>query len=111
MSKNFGDQIHSDIWGATLVQILSGKKYYISFTDDATRLTTLYLLHAKSEAFETYKQYHAWVKNTMNAPIKILHSDCGGEYVDKEFIKYLKDSRTEHHFTVYDIAEQNGVAE
>ena len=110
-SKDFGDQIHSDLWGPAPIATFGKKQYYISFTDDATRLTNLYLLREKSEAFEAYQQYHAWVKTQMKVPIKILHSDNGGEYLSKPFIKYLKDSGTEHRLTVNDTPAQNGVAE
>ena len=55
-----------------------------------SRLTHLYLLQTKSEAFSTYKEYEAWCRTQLDVKIKFLHSDRGGEYLDKEFILYLK---------------------
>ena len=40
----FGGEIHSDLWGPAPVKSRGGKRYYITFTDDKTRLTHLYLL-------------------------------------------------------------------
>jgi Reverse transcriptase (RNA-dependent DNA polymerase)/Integrase core domain/GAG-pre-integrase domain/Zinc knuckle len=110
-APNFGDIVHSDLWGRTPVSTNNGKNYYVSFTDDATRLTHLYLLRNKSDAFKAYKEYSAWVKTNRNTTIKRLHSDRGGEYVGEEFQNFLKMEGTEHILTVHDTPEQNGVAE
>jgi hypothetical protein len=52
----FGDEVHSDLWGPSPVETRAGKCYYITFTDDMSCLTHLYLLHTKDEAFGTYKE-------------------------------------------------------
>ena len=49
--------MHSDLWGPAPVESKGGKKYYITFTDDKTRLTHLYLLRKKDKVFATYKEY------------------------------------------------------
>ena len=110
-ANKFSDEIHSDLWGPAPVATKGGKKYYITFTDDMSCLTHLYLLHAKSDAFLTYKQYKAWCKTQLDEKIKILHSNRGGENFDKEFILYLKKQGVEQKLTVHDTASQNGVAE
>jgi hypothetical protein len=71
----FGGEVHSDLWGPAPVESRGGKRYYITFTDDKTRLTHLYLLRKKDEAFDTYKEYEAWVNTQLSAKIKVLHSD------------------------------------
>jgi hypothetical protein len=76
------------------VESRGGKRYYITFTDDKTRLTHLYLLRKKDEAFTTYKEYEAWVDTQLSARIKVLHSDRGGEYKAKEFVSHLKTKGT-----------------
>jgi hypothetical protein len=40
----FGGEVHSDLWGPAPVVTKAGKCYYITFTDDKTRLMHLYLL-------------------------------------------------------------------
>ena len=74
-------------------------------------LTHLYLLRVKSEAFKSYKQYEAWCATQLGVSIKILHSDRGGEYMDKGFILYLKFQGTEQKLTMHDMLAHNGVAE
>ncbi|PPR00726.1 hypothetical protein CVT24_000950 [Panaeolus cyanescens] len=58
-AKEFGDEVHSDLWGPAPVETLRGKKYYVSFIDDKTRLTSIHFLRAKSDTFEAYKEYEA----------------------------------------------------
>ena len=50
-AANLGKEIHSDLWGPAPVATKGGKRYYITFTDDMSRLTHLYLLCTKNEAF------------------------------------------------------------
>jgi transposase InsO family protein len=83
----------------------------VSFTDDATQETQLYLLKTKSEVFTVYKRFEAWVKTRMSRPIKVLHMDQGGEYMSENFHTHLADTGTKHHLTVHDTPEQNGIAE
>ena len=110
-ATKFGDEVYSDLWGLAPVETKGGRKYYVTFTDDMSRLTHLYLLCLKSEAFEAYKQYEAWCTMHLGVAIKILHSDCGGEYLDKGFTLYLKSRGTEQKLTVHDTPAHNGVAE
>ena len=86
----FGGEVHSDLWGKVPVESKGGKHYYITFIDDKTWLTHLYLLAKKDEAAKCYKQYEAWVETQMGAKIKVLSSDRGGEYQGDEFVEYLK---------------------
>jgi hypothetical protein len=79
-----------------------GKHYYITFTDDKTRLTYLNLLRNKSDAFGSYKEFEAWCDTHLDTHVKILHSDRGGEYLGKEFVLHLKSKGTMQKLTVHD---------
>jgi hypothetical protein len=86
----FGAKIHSDLWGPAPVAMKGGRHYYVTFVNDLTYFTHLHLLTKKSDALNAYKEYEAWCKMQMKKPIKVLHSDHGGEYMGKEFMLYLK---------------------
>ena len=49
-----GDEIHSDLWGPAPVELINHKSYYVSFTDDHSRYTRIYLLHGKDNTFDSY---------------------------------------------------------
>ena len=100
-----------DLWGPSPVTILCGHRYYVSFTDDKTCLTYLHLLKHKSDTLNAYKDFEANCKTQHKANVKVLHSDCGGEYTRKEFVMHLKWNGTKQKLTVHDTPENNGVAE
>ena len=56
-----GGEVHSDPWGKVPVKSKGGKIYYVTFIDDKTPLTHLYLLQSKDKMEKVYKQYEAWV--------------------------------------------------
>lgn len=65
----------------------------------------------KSDTLTCYKHYEAWAETQLNAKLKRLQSDRGGEYISDEFNQYLKSKGTMRSLTVHDMPEQNGVAE
>jgi Pol polyprotein, beta-barrel domain/Integrase core domain/GAG-pre-integrase domain len=107
----FGDEVHSDLWGPAPVPTKAGKRYYVTFTDDMSRLTHLYLLRTKDEALGAYKVYDTWVGTQLNSRIKMFYSDRGGEYLGKDFASYLKSKGTAQKLTVHDTPQQNVIAE
>ena len=109
--QNFGDEIHSDLWGPGEVETLGKYKYWVSFTDDWSRWTTVYLLWVKSDVFPAYTAFALWVQTHMGVTIKCLHMDRGGEYMSLEFGKYLEKHGTERQLTVHDTPAQNGISE
>jgi hypothetical protein len=97
--------------GKSPVESKGGKLYYVTFIDDKTRLTHLYLLKTKDEAVDTYKKYEAWVETQMNKKIRALNSERGGEYQGKEFVAYLKSKGMIQKLNVHDTPQHAGVSE
>lgn len=110
-SAAVGEEIHSDLWGPAPVETIARKKYYVSFTDDYSRYTTIYFLQTKDETFSSYQLYEAWLLTQHHTRIKCLRSDRGGEYLSEEFSNHLKKQGTIRKLTVHDTPEHNGVAE
>jgi hypothetical protein len=110
-AQAFGDEIHSNVWGPARIESLGGRKYYVSFTDDAIRWTTIFLLRQKSDTFDAYKSFTAWVKTQFSIDIKCLHCDRAGEYLSMEFLAFLDKNGTNLKVTVHDTPEQNVVVE
>ena len=111
VSHTLRGKIHSDIWGPANPQSYNGRLYYINFTDDYTRWTTIYCINKKLNIFNKYKEYEAWLKTQYGKQIKVLQSDRGGEYLSNEFTKHLKGKGTIRTLTVHDTPEENGVVE
>jgi hypothetical protein len=54
--------------------------------DDYTRMTVVFFLKNKSEAFENFNIYKEMVENEMDSKIKCFRSDNEGEFTSKEFV-------------------------
>ena len=46
--------VHSDIHGPLCVESLGGARYFSTFTNDFSRMTFVYFLHDKSDAFKVF---------------------------------------------------------
>jgi transposase InsO family protein len=109
-SKTPGEVIHSDV-GSYEVQSREGYKYFISFIDDCTKAVFLYPMKFKSESFSCFKIFRATFEKINNHIIKSLRTDNGGEYISKEFEKYLENSGIRHEPGPPHSPQLNGVAE
>jgi hypothetical protein len=79
-AKGVLDIVHSNICGPMSATSLSGYVYYVSFIDDYSRKTWIYLLKAKNEVFGKFKEFKALVENLIEWKIKTLQLDNGGEF-------------------------------
>ncbi|KAF7372511.1 Retrovirus-related Pol polyprotein from transposon TNT 1-94 [Mycena venus] len=61
-ATRYGEQVFSNVWGPAQVQTIGGRLYYVTFTDDSTHETMLYLIQKKSQTFDAYLDYEAWAK-------------------------------------------------
>ena len=66
--------------------------YYVSFIDDFSHKTWIYLLKGKSEVFSKFKEYKALVEKQTDKKIKTLQSDNGGEFTSDIFKEICRDS-------------------
>ncbi|GJW12154.1 zinc finger, CCHC-type containing protein [Tanacetum coccineum] len=103
--------VHSDICELNGQLTRGGNRYFITFIDDCSRYTYVYLLKSKDQAFETFKIYKAEVENQRGKKIQILRSDRGGEYFSTEFSSYCESHGLIHQRTAPYTPQQNGVAE
>ena len=57
---------------------LKGERNFMLLVNDYTRMTIVFVLKNKSEAFENFKIYKEMVENEMDSRIKCLRLDNGG---------------------------------
>lgn len=110
-SKRALELIHSDVCGPITPNSINGHRYIVSFIDDYTHFTMVYLLTKKSEVFEKFREYKESVTSRFGQRIVRLRCDNGGEYRSEVFKKYCIDSGIQIEYTVPYTPEQNGVAE
>ena len=91
--------VHFDICELNGQLTRGGKRYFITFIDDYSRYTYVYLMRTKDEAFDKFKQYKSEVENQKDRKIKMLRSDRGGEYFPDSFNKFCEDHGIIHQKT------------
>lgn len=73
--------IHTDWCGPMQTESLGGNKFFLLFTDDFSRMSWVYFLKTKTQAFEFFKSFKALVEKQSGQNIMCLHIDRGGELI------------------------------
>lgn len=103
--------IHSDVWGPSRVANISGSRWFVTFIDDYTRLTWVYLMKSKSEVASIFPSFHKFIQNQFGTKIQTFRSDNGKEYFNQELDTYFEKEGILHHSSCTNTPQQNGVAE
>jgi hypothetical protein len=103
--------VHSDICEINGMLTRGGKRYFITFIDDYSHFTYVYLLRTKDEAFGKFKEFKKMVENQKERQIKVLRSDRGGEYFSKEFSTFCEENEIIQQMTAPCTPQHNGLAE
>ena len=100
--------IHSDVCGLVKPCSLGGGEYFVTFIDDFTRYSTLYIMKSKFEVFDKFLLYKNLVEKQSGNKIKSLRPDNGREYTGVKFQNFLRDEGIRHEHIVPRTPEQNG---
>lgn len=77
--------VHVDIYRPMQNPTLAKCKYMLFFIDDYFRMIWLYLLQAKSYAFESFVKFKALVEKQSSYYLKKFQTNHGGEFTLNEF--------------------------
>jgi transposase InsO family protein len=101
--------VFCDVWGPTPI-FVGRYKYYISFIDDFSKFTLIYLMHDRSEAQHIFLQFQSHVERLLDTRIKCVQSDWGGEY-QKLHRQFFWSLGIVHHVSSPHTHQQNRSAE
>lgn len=90
---------------------VGGNRYILTFIDDYSRYTVVKLLKQKNEVTRTVKDYINSMKTYFEHEIKVIRTDNGREYINRELRDFLRERGIKHQFTVAYTLQQNGLAE
>jgi len=68
-------------------------------------------IKSKNQTLEEFKAFKTLIKKRHDIKIKAIQSDNGHEYVNKEFLEYLRDQEIQRRLSTAYTPEQNGVGE
>ena len=103
--------VHSDLCGPMQTASINSERYFITFINEFSGRVSISLLHTKDGALTQFQTYRSRAENSSGKVIKALRTDGGGEYLNKEFKKYLVTAGIRHIVTPPYSPSQNGMAE
>nr|CAN68203.1 hypothetical protein VITISV_008301 [Vitis vinifera] len=80
----------SDVWGCCTVPNVSGTRWFVSFIDDSTPVTWLYLIKQKYDVSSVFPIFHSKVKNQFGVTIKGFRSDNAHDYFNQVLSPYFQ---------------------
>lgn len=100
--------VFSDVWGPA-PESAGRYKYYVSFIDDFSKFTWIYLLKFKSEVFQKFHEFQSLVERLFDRKIITMQTDWGGEY--EKLHPFFTKIGISHHVSCPHAHQQNGSAE
>jgi histone deacetylase 1/2 len=100
--------VFSDVWGAA-PESAGRFKYYVSFIDDYSKFTWVYLLKYKSQVFEKFRDFQNLVERDFDHKIIVVQTDWGGEY--EKLNPFFTKVGISHLVSCPHAHQQNGAAE
>jgi hypothetical protein len=85
-----------------------GYKNFVSFIDDYSKFTWIYLLKFKSHVFQLFHEFHKLVERFFSRKIITMQTDWGGEC---QKLNSFKEISISHHMLCSHTHQQNGSEE
>jgi len=106
-----GDLTVSDLWGPAQTEGPAQENFFFSFTDAKTRYSMVYFIKMKDEGYAHFIDWKGFIETQTGNKIKILHSDNGGEYLNKIFKEFCAKSGIIMQTIASYSSAQNGIEE
>ncbi|GKC14004.1 retrovirus-related pol polyprotein from transposon TNT 1-94 [Tanacetum coccineum] len=103
------DYLHADCWGLSRVPSLRGAWYFLLIIGDFSRMTWVFTMKHKSEAFEKFKHWKILIENQTGRKMKHLRTDKCLEFCLRGFNDFCRDEGIARHYMVHYTPQQNRV--
>lgn len=109
-SKPF-ELIHSDIWGPSSIQNISGARWFVSFIDDCSRVTWVFLLKQKSDVSNIIPSFLSMIQTQFGVQVKRFRTDNAKDYFNNSIGTLFQNQGIIHESSCVYSPQQNGIAE
>lgn len=92
--------IHSDVCGPITPSTWDGNRYFITFLDDFTHYSMVFLIKNKEEVTSKIKEYIEKVEARWNLRVSKLRCDNGRKYINKNVTTWCESKGIELNRTV-----------
>jgi len=97
--------------GPANVPNISGAKWFLTFIDDCTWVTWVFLLKQKSEISSVFIQFVSMIKNQFGVNIKRIRLDNARDYFNLVHNSFCQKEGIIHESSCVNTPQQNGIAE
>ena len=73
--KSLFELVHNNVWGPSRSTSTFGFRYFVTFIDDYSQCTWLFLKKTRVELFSIFQKFHSEIRTQFNTSIRILRSD------------------------------------
>ena len=110
-TKSPFELVHTDVWGPSRSTFNLGFRYFVTFINDYSRCTWLFLMKTRAELFSIFQKFHAEIRTQFNTYMHILRSDNAKEYFSTPFSSFMSSHGILHQSSCTYTPQQNEVAE
>ena len=71
-TKSLFELVHTDVWGLSRTESTLGFWYFVTFINDYSQYTWLFLMKICVELFSIVQKFHAEVRTQFNTSIRII---------------------------------------
>ena len=109
-TKSPFELVYTDFWGLSHTVSTLGIRSFVTFIDDFSRRTWLFLMKSRTELFSVFQKFFAVICNQFHTSIRILRNDNALEYLSAPFFTFLASHGILHQSSCAYTAQQNGLA-
>ena len=80
-TKSPFELVHTDVWGPSRTASTLDFRYFVTFIDDFSRCTWLFLTKSRTELFPVFQKFFTEIRNQFHTFIHILRSDNALKYL------------------------------
>ena len=88
-AKSHFELVHTDVWGPCQTASTLGFQYFVTFIDDYSRCTLLFLMKNRAELFSIFQKFYTEIQTQFNVSIRVLRSDNAREYFSTPFTFFM----------------------
>ena len=103
--------IHSDIWRPSTIPNILGSKWFVTFIDDCTRVSWIYLFKNKYDVSHIFPVFCTMIQNQFGTKIKKIRSDNARDYFNQIVSQGFQKEGIIYESSCITTPQQIGVAE
>ena len=83
--------IFINVWSHFSISSTSSHKSFVSFINNCTKMSWLYLLKSKNNVLNAISQFSKIIFTQFNIQVKVFHSKNGHEFVNQSLVDLFKE--------------------